>query len=106
MRRVATTTLISLACTAAPAAASPAQQSLSMERARHAVIVTSPNGSYVDHCRRRSAVQVRCTLVDQEVLMPTDAEPEALGVISLLEGPVTVTLKHAHGMSYLRVHTG
>lgn len=97
--------LIAMASSAVPAAASPVL-SLSIERARQAIVATSARGSDVDRCRRLSPVQVRCVLTEREVSTPTTAEPEGVEVINVLEGPATVTLKRDHGMTYLRVHVG
>lgn len=85
--------------------------SLSVARARSAIRAAAtlndhPTTLRIGDCHQLSPIRVRCQLVEEVVSTPTDAEPEALQVIELLEGPALVTLEHhLHpAYSYLRIH--
>jgi hypothetical protein len=55
----------------------------------------------VNGCRRLSAVSVDCNVLEETVIEPTATE---MGVIEVVEGSYTATLKHDHGKTYIRVH--
>ena len=102
-RRSLLTALAVFVLSAAPASGETG--SLSIARARAAIRTVAtlrdhPTSLRISNCHQLSPVRVRCQLVEEVVSMPTEAEPEALGVIEVREGPVLVTLEHHRHPSY------
>ena len=86
-------------------AAGAAPLRLSEPFARRAILAAlvpeHATSARVTRCHRLSAPSVSCGVLEEWVTQPTAA---TIGVIEVFEGAFTVTLKHDHRKTYVRVH--
>jgi hypothetical protein len=100
-----TPTIIAALALAIPSSAQ-AHPFLSIAVAKRAILATATSTAHTTstarHCRRLSAVRVRCVLYQEQVQQPST--PEGVGTITILTSPVTATLERVHGREFIRVH--
>jgi hypothetical protein len=89
----------------APPRAEGKEMRLTSRMARRAIGAVLAGGdsraTRIDACRRLSEVSIACDATVERFTPPSAIAP---AVLEVLEGRFTVTLKHDHGLRYMRVH--